>query len=208
MSKITRRERVLAGTAVLTAGAAAALSAAGLPLPAAAAAGAAAFIVGYDFLGRRAARPAPERAQIEKFVQHGRKLVIYERDTGLFAHWYIELRGNEECDRAKRYSRPLTVLVIEPTRCDDAWATQEAIRIWLAAELRRSDIAGYLGNGRYIVVMPEADADAANKLVARLKSEGYATDVGVACFPDDGTTHDELYRAAAGQLPISLRHVA
>lgn len=208
MSKMTRRERILAGAAILTSGGAAALSTLGLPIPAAAAAGTAACIVGFDFLVRRATRPAPERTQIEKFVRHGRKLVIYERDTGLFAHWYVELRGDEECDRAKRYGRPLSMLVIEPARTQDARGAQRALCTWLASELRHADVAGYLGNGRYIVLMPEADAEAATHVIARLKDEGYAADVGIACFPEDGETHDELYKSAASQLPISLRHVA
>lgn len=206
---MSRRDRALAGAAMLLSAASAALAAVGVALPAAGAAGAAAFIVGVDFLARRATRPAPERTQIEKFIGQGRKLVIYDRgDAGLFAHWYIELRGAEECDRAKRSGRPLSYLVIEPARSHDAWATAHALSVWLASELDQAYIAGSLGNGRYIVIMPEGDVDAARTAIARLRHAGYATAVGYACFPHDGTTHDELYKSAAGQLPISLRHVA
>jgi hypothetical protein len=198
---------MLAGVAIGLAAGAAALSSISLTVPAALAAGAAAFAFGIDFLGRRATRPAPERAQIEKFVSHGRKLAIYERDSGLFAHWYMELRGKEECDRARRYGRQLSFLVVEPMGSTDEWGTLRALQIWFGSELRQSDVAGYLGNGRYLIIMPEADGDAASSLIERLKNEGYATDVGLSCFPDDGSTYDELYKAAASQLPISLRHV-
>jgi hypothetical protein len=206
---MSRRERVLAVAAMLLSAVAAALATVGVALPAAGAAGAATFIVGIDFLSRRATRPAPERTQIEKFIGQGRKLVIYARgDAGLFAHWYIELRGAEECDRARRSSRPLSYLVIEPARSHDAGAAAHELSIWLASELGQAYIAGSLRNGRYIVLMPEADADAAHAAIARLRHAGYATAAGYACFPHDGTTHDELYKSAAGQLPISLRHVA
>jgi hypothetical protein len=208
MSKFTRRERALAGTAIALAGSAAAFSTIGFAGPAALAAGGAAFAAGVDFLWRRATRPAPERAQIEKFVSQGRKLTIYEYEGGLFSHWYMELRGKEECDRAKRYGRELAFLVVEPARGDDEWSTMRALQIWLQSEMRRSDVAGYLGNGRYLVIMPEADGEAATHLIRRLKLEGYATDVGLSCFPFDGDTYDELYKAAAAQLPIMLRHVA
>jgi hypothetical protein len=210
MSRMTRRERLLAAGAILFAAGAAAASAADLTVIGAYAAGVAALFVSIDFLYRRATRPHPMRSQIEKFVNSGRKLVIYERDSGLFAHWYVELRGNEECDRAKRYSRSLAVIVIEPTRAvpGEEWATQQALCNWLARELRQSDIPGYLGNGRCVVIMPEADGGGVGHVIRRLKTEGYATDVGLAVYPTDGDSYDLLYKTAASQLPITLRHVA
>jgi hypothetical protein len=210
MSNMTRRERWLAFGSILLAGSAAAFSVMDQTVPAAYAAGVATLMVSVDFVYRRATRPHPMRSQIEKFVSGGRKLVIYERDTGLFAHWYVELRGHEECDRAKRYGRALSLIVIEPVQgaSGEEWATQQALCNWLGRELRQSDIAGYLGNGRCVVVMPEADAGAVGHVMRRLKSEGYATDVGLAVFPTDGETYDVMYRAAAAQLPVTLRHIA
>ena len=210
MSRMTRRERILAAGAVVMAAGAASASVMNLHAIAAYAAGVAALLVSIDFVYRRAARPDPMRSQVEKFVNSGRKLVIYERDTGLFAHWYVELRGNEECDRARRYKRPLSIIVVEPARglSGEEWATQQAVSNWLGRELRQSDIAGYLGNGRYVVLMPEADAAAVGHVIRRLKSDGYATDIGLAVFPHDGDTYDVLYRTATAQLPVSLRHIA
>jgi hypothetical protein len=208
MSRFTRRERALVGAAIGLAGSAAAFSTIGMPVAAAFAAGGAAFAAGVDFLWRRVTRPAPERSQIEKFVNQGRKLTIYEHQSGLFSHWYMELRGKEECDRAQRYNRELAFLVVEPIRSEDEWATMRALQIWFGSELRHSDVAGYLGNGRYLIIMPEADGESATHLIRRLKLEGYATDVGLSVFPLDGKTYDELYKAASAQLPISLRHVA
>jgi hypothetical protein len=210
MSRMTRRERILAAGAILFAASAAAASVMDLTAIAAYAAGVAALLVSIDFVYRRAARPHPMRSQVEKFVHSGRKLVIYERDTGLFAHWYVDLRGNEECDRARRYGRALSVIVIEPSRGvpGEEWATQQALCNWLGRELRQSDIAGYLGNGRCVVIMPEADGAAVGHVIRRLKNEGYATDIGLAVYPGDGDTYDVLYRTAAAQLPVSLRHIA
>jgi hypothetical protein len=45
-------------------------------------------------------------------------------------------------------------------------------------------------------------------VIRRLKTEGYATDVGLAVYPTDGDSYDLLYKTAASQLPITLRHVA
>jgi hypothetical protein len=207
---MTRQERVLAAGSILFAGGAAAASVMDLTAIAAYAAGVAALLVSIDFIYRRATRPHPMRSQIEKFATSGRKLVIYERDSGLFAHWYVELRGNEECDRAKRYGRSLSVIVIEPARGarGEEWATQQALCNWLARELRQSDIAGYLGNGRCVVLMPEADGGSVGHVIRRLKAEGYATDIGLAVYPTDGESYEVLYKTAASQLPVSLRHIA
>jgi len=153
----------------------------------------------------------PEKHAIEKVmhqVDRGRKLVIYERDTGLFAYWYVELRGNEECDRARRYGRALSLAVIEPNREGDAWAVQGRVRDWLRDGMRQSDIAGYLGNGRFLVIMPEADLEAAGAVIARMKAENVATDAGIASYPDDGETFEALYKNAAAKLPPALRHAA
>jgi hypothetical protein len=207
---MTRKERILAAGSILFAAGAAACSVVGLTALAAYAAGVAALLVSIDFAYRRATRPHPMRSQIEKFVNSGRKLVIYERDTDLFAHWYVELRGTEECDRARRYDRSLSLIVIEPARAtaEDEWARQKALCNWLSRELRQSDIAGYLGNGRCVVLMPEADGGAVGGVIRRLKSEGYAADIGLAVYPTDGDNYDLLYRTAASQLPVTLRHVA
>ena len=90
-------------------------------------------------------------------------------------------------------------------------AVGQYIRIgdhWLREGMRHTDIAGYLGNGRYVVIMPEADQAAAETAIARMKAEGIATDAGLAYFPEGGETFEALYRAASAQLPPALRHAA
>jgi GGDEF domain-containing protein len=196
--------------ALLLAGAAAALALAE-PFAAAICAALAGMAIIADLTMRARSHGAPQRSVIERVmgqVERGRRLVIYERDTGLFAYWYLELRGNEECDRARRYGRDVAVVVIEPNRETDAWETQERLRIWLRDGTRQTDIAGYLGNGRYVVIMPEADRPAAEKAVERMKSDGIASDAGIACFPMEGEAYEELYRVASSALPPALRHAA
>ena len=39
---------------------------------------------------------------LAKQVEEGRKLAIYDRETGLYAYWYLVLRGEDECARAPR----------------------------------------------------------------------------------------------------------
>jgi GGDEF domain-containing protein len=207
MSRFTRFERFLAATAMTASGIAAWIAVTG-DLPAAAAcAVVAGLAVGADFLIRRRTRPSPQRLHADKFI-NARRDALYEPNTGLFAHWYIELRGQEECDRAGRYSRTLALLVIEPTRPHDDARHLMGLRQWLGSNLRSSDVAGVLGNGRYIIIMPEASGDSAGAFIGRMKADGFASTVGIACFPDDGATFAPLYRAAVSQLPVTLRQIA
>jgi GGDEF domain-containing protein len=141
-------------------------------------------------------------ARLVKQAEAGRRLAIYDRDTGLFAHWYMELRGQEECARAARYERNLSLLVIEPCaengRAD--WAIKSEIGRWFQTELRATDIAGYVGNGRYVILAPEADPQAIDGLVARLREKVEHIDVGSSAFPEDGTRFQQLWRRATARL--------
>jgi hypothetical protein len=41
-----------------------------------------------------------------------------------------------------------------------------------------------------------------------MKSDGIASDAGIACFPMEGEAYEELYRVASSALPPALRHAA
>ena len=50
--------------------------------------------------------------KLTRQVEAGRKLVIYDQETGLLASWYLALRCEEECYRSRRYGRSLSLLVV------------------------------------------------------------------------------------------------
>ena len=154
------------------------------------------------FRPRRLPAPPPELMErVTLQADEGRKLVIYERETGLFAHWYIVLRGEEECDRAVRYRRPLSLLLLEPAaKGTDGWEETERLAGWLRQHMRSADIAGYLGNNRHVLLIPETDTASAEAVVTRLRNEGFHIDSGVAEFSVDGITYDSLYAVAAARL--------
>lgn len=141
-------------------------------------------------------------ARLVKQAEAGRRLAIYDRDTGLFAHWYMALRGQEECARAARYERSLSLLVVEP-RGDGRrahGAIQSEIGSWFQTELRATDIAGYVGNGRYVILAPEADTRAIARLASRLRERVEHIDVGSSAFPEDGVMFQQLWRCATARL--------
>lgn len=88
-------------------------------------AGTGALLVGTAVAMRFRDRSSDRRRLVDKAVQQaaeGRKLAIYERTTGLLAYWYLVMRGEEECARAARYKRPLSLLLIEPSPESNDWA--------------------------------------------------------------------------------------
>jgi hypothetical protein len=146
---------------------------------------------------------APET--LNRYIEQarsGRKLAIYDRDTGLFAHWYMTLRGQEECARAERYHRGLSMLIVEPRPASATaeWAVKGQIDRWVQTELRATDLAGYLGNSRYLILAPEADAAAGERLVSRLHDEVGQVDIGFSAFPQDGTAFQDLWDRANARL--------
>lgn len=130
----------------------------------------------------------------------GRKLVIYERETGLFAYWYIALRCEEECYRALRYQRPLSIAIVEPDHASDTWAVAEQITGALEQRLRNVDLPGYLGNARYIIVMPETGQGDALGVLERIEEDVAGIQWGLAAYPRDGANFDQLYEVAARRL--------
>jgi hypothetical protein len=150
-------------------------------------------------------------AVVEKMVEQteaSRKGVIYDRDTGLFAHWYIALRGEEECNRAARYERPLTLLAVEPGPEADDWAVYGKIALWLRQHLRTVDIAAYLGNARFVVIMPETSVAAAENVVARFRSDFSDAQTALSSFPADGGTFEQLHAVARERLGKAVEQVA
>jgi GGDEF domain-containing protein len=135
-------------------------------------------------------------------VEAGRKLAMYDRETGLLAYWYISLRIEEECYRAARYSRPMTLLVAEPAPSTDAWEASARINQWLTKRARRSDVAGYVGNARYVILMPETRLDAARRVANRLRREVDGAQVGLSAYPVDGQSYDQLVATAVRRLQI------
>jgi hypothetical protein len=146
--------------------------------------------------------------KVEQRVESGRKLVIFERETGLFAHWYVTLRGQEECARARRYERELMLTVIEPAEAANAWALKDELASWLGRHVRSCDIAGYLGNARYIVLMPETDPGGAEGAIARLRQDSAGVTIATSRFPEDGASYDELYATATSRLAAPNQRAA
>lgn len=143
---------------------------------------------------------SPNAELLEKATAHaeqGRKLAIYDRQTGLLAYWFLALRCDEECARTSRYGGPAALLVAE---CDPRSAADivSAARAFTAS-LRLTDIVGYVGNARFVAVLPSTPPENVWPVVDRLTAAGFVA-IGMASCPADGRSFDKLYREAAARL--------
>lgn len=131
----------------------------------------------------------------------GRRLVIYERETGLLAYWYMVMRGDEECERARRYHEGFTLAIIEPSPATNAQLIVSAVTEWINHNIRAADSAGYAGNGRHLIIMPCTEPAEAELVLGRLAEAVPGVQCATSTFGIDATSFGELYEAAVGRLP-------
>jgi hypothetical protein len=115
---------------------------------------------------------------------------------GLASPLYLAWRCQEECYRAQRYRRPLSLLVVELAEGPDSSRVELQLQNWLRSHVRMSDIAGYLGDRCYAVLLPETDREGAKGLETRLRWEFPRVRTGIGIHPDDGRNLEVLVDAA------------
>lgn len=140
-------------------------------------------------------------------ADRGRQLAIYDRTTGLMAKWYLILRCGEECYRAIRYKRPLTLLLVEAVGEDYREVAAELVN-WFNTKGRRSDLRAHLGEGLFAILLPETGVDGAATLARRLESAVSDIRTGIASHPYEGGNFDQLLANAKLRLQGALEQVA
>jgi len=125
-----------------------------------------------------------------------------------------------ELIRSRRYQRSMTVLVVEPdsaTLNQSMMASIDEIQKTLArryamgkisevinSTARRPDLVMHRSN-QFVLLCPETTAESSITLVDRIKSSikselGVSVSIGMASFPDDALTFDELLSKASKKL--------
>ena len=115
---------------------------------------------------------------------------------GLVTYWYLARRCDDECYRAARYRRPLTLLVVRITDGPDTPKVEQQLRNWMRSNVRLSDIAAYLGDRTYGLLLPETDRAGAEGLEQRLCVAFQRARTAISAHPEDGGKLETMLRTA------------
>lgn len=137
--------------------------------------------------------------------------------TGATKRTHAERLLGEEVERARRYSRPFTLLMIAP----DDWAAlvqrvgaQQADRLMaelaqhFLARLRAVDTLIHIEGARFAALLPETGVEGAQVVAEKVADVGeellgQEVRAGIAAFPDDEVTASGLMREAEEALAFA-----
>jgi two-component system, cell cycle response regulator len=168
-----------------------------------------------------AAFAAQASVAIENVLLHQEteQLSITDGLTGVWNRRYLELSLRKEIERASRFNRPLTVLMIDIDRfkdVNDKFGHQrgdgvlvEVTRRIMGSIRTQIDFVARYGGEEFVVVLPETPCEGgkvvAEKIRSAVRDHPFVGDgshltvtvsLGVAVFPLDGLTAEDLIRAA------------
>lgn len=148
-----------------------------------------------------------------------RVMAITDALTGLYNHRYFQQVFSRELNRAKRYEKPLAIIMMDVDdfkKFNDTYGHPHGDKVlasmgdFLVEALRGSDLAFRYGGEEFIVLLPETDFQSAIQVAERLRElvesksvqtlrgvapHGVTVSVGVAAYPRDGETRGDLLKA-------------
>ncbi|MEW6046251.1 MAG: diguanylate cyclase [Bacillota bacterium] len=153
-------------------------------------------------------RLAADRAALEE-------LATQDAVTGLYNYREFHRRLHEEAERARRYHRPLSLLMLDLDHLkafNDTYGHQagdealKAVAEAIRRHVRPPDVAARYGGDEFAVILPETPLRSAVVVAERIRATVAASAVtgaatitvsaGAAAFPDDGASGPELVASA------------
>jgi diguanylate cyclase (GGDEF)-like protein len=163
---------------------------------------------------------ALEKSELWEQSKELKRISITDDLTGLLNRRYFQERAMEEIERSRRYREPLAMTMIDVDGFkgyNDEWghAEGDTVLVRVGAELRRGsravDIVARYGGDEFAILSPATDREQAQQLVERIRlaiADGavdgslrpgqgaLSISAGVASFPEDAGTLEELVNAA------------
>lgn len=145
-----------------------------------------------------------------------KELSITDELTGLYNRRYFNERFDREVQRAKRYSRPLTILMIDIDHfknfndVNGHLMGDEILRRvanCLESNIRKADIIARYGGEEFVIILPEIDKSHALQVAEKLRktietrhfpkeenqpNKNLTISIGLASYPDDSEVAREL----------------
>ena len=142
-------------------------------------------------------------------------MAVTDSLTGLYVRRYFMVKLQEEIHRAERYDKTISVIMADLDRFKDindnyghdvGDRALEAISQFLQKNIRDVDTVARYGGEEFVMLIPDADKDAAFSLAERLREElarirfdhlvQITISLGIATYPTDGTDIDDLIKKA------------
>lgn len=177
-----------------------------------------------DEVARLYERERTRNEELEQVVVQLQALSVTDWLTGLKNHGYFFDRLSEELARARRFDRPLAVVLAD---LDDFKAVNDAhghaagdavlrmVGEVLRTHLRAVDIACRVGGEEFGLLMPDTPAEGAVRVAERVREAvhrrrvpGVGTitvSLGVGVFPDHALDRDDLMKSADKALYLAKR---
>lgn len=160
-------------------------------------------------------RERTRNERLEKAVHRLQTLSVTDPLTGLKNHGFFFDRLGEELERARRYGRPLSVIIADVDdfkSINDTYGHVAGDRVLrslgevFGQRLREVDVACRIGGEEFGFALPETDSEGAQLVAERLLTSVEELDVpqaglvtlsiGVAVFPTHADNQEELIESA------------
>ncbi len=142
-------------------------------------------------------------------------MAVTDSLTGLYVRRYFMVKLQEEIHRAERYNKPLSIVMVDLDRfkkINDTYGHDagdralKTISQFFQRNIRDVDAIGRYGGEEFVMLIPDADKEAAFCLAERLRKElakvkledlpPITISLGMATYPADGTDIEELIKKA------------